>query len=170
MKRILVPIALAAGLLAGTASAQVVMQRQVIGSGATEAAGNVVMRATVGQAIIGRIENSSNIVWQGFWFPMPRPAGAVAVAGNEASGRMQIAGANPASIETEVAVTLPRTAEGRLTLVDALGRTARTIVEGRLNSGRTLHHLMVNDLSPGRYSLVLEADGERTTTTLVVVR
>lgn len=169
MKRILVPVALAVLLLAGTATAQVVMQRQVLGSGATEATGNVTMHATVGQAIIGRVANSSNIVWQGFWFPLPQ-IGAVAGSTNEAASRMQVVGANPTAVETDIAVTLPRATEGRLTLVDALGRTVRPIVEGRLEAGRNVHHLMVNDLSPGRYSLVLEANGERSNAPLVVVR
>jgi|GEM_PF-4734053 len=169
MKRILFPVALAVILLAGTASAQIIMQRQVIGSGATVATGSVVMHATVGQAIIGRVDNSSNIAWQGFWTPV-REIAAVTFVTNEAAGRMQIVGANPTTVETDVAVTLPRATEGRLMLVDALGRVVRPIAEGRLEAGRTLHHLTVTDLSPGRYSLVLEADGERSSAPLVVVR
>lgn len=169
MKRILLSVAAAGLLMATGAQAQVQIQRQVLGSGATVATGNVVMLATLGQPVIGRVENPSNIVWQGFWTPLPRPAGVAVVRSSDA-GRLQIVGVNPASVETDVTVTLSRAGNGSLLLVDALGRVVRPIVEGRIESGRTQHHLDVSDLPQGRYSLVLDVENERSTTQLVIVR
>ena len=83
-------------------------------------------------------------------------AGALTVAPNPATGRARLA------------FTLPRGGTARLDVVDALGRTVRTMSLGELVAGAHHTTLDLTALSAGSYIVTLQSGATRTATRLIV--
>lgn len=77
---------------------------------------------------------------------------------------------NPAARRTSVVLTLPRSAEVRVTLVDVLGRTVVRLHEGRLRAGRSRLAAEVAALAPGVYTVLAVAEGDVAMRRLTVAR
>lgn len=77
---------------------------------------------------------------------------------------------NPVRLHAVVSVTLARTSHVSAYLVDAAGRVLRTIVDEQLGAGESLLRVTPTGLPAGTYALVLEADGERHSRRMTIVR
>jgi hypothetical protein len=71
MKTLTVILTLALAMMVfgqAMANSNIELPRWVVGSGATDAnAGNVTVRATLGQPIMGAVSGGEVTLWQGFW-------------------------------------------------------------------------------------------------------
>ncbi|MEM6326463.1 MAG: hypothetical protein AAF791_05035 [Bacteroidota bacterium] len=77
---------------------------------------------------------------------------------------------HPLRSQGTVSVSLPEAADVRLALVDALGREVAVLREAPMAAGAHTVRLDAQDLAPGVYLLVLDADGHRATRPVVVAR
>ena len=77
---------------------------------------------------------------------------------------------NPFRTQSAMTYTLPRDADVRLDVFDALGRQVQTLVEGRRPAGTHRASLQAAGLPPGLYVVRLSASGQTATRRLVRVR
>ena len=171
--RMLVTACALAFMLSSHASAQVQILRQVIGSGATAAAGpSGAIAATVGQTIIGPATSSTHAGYLGFWYTYPRQTSSAeeyssAVTGRSASLRVV---PNPVADNATIVVGLPAGAEVTLKLYSAIGDERATLIEGYRFAGSTTVRISAHELESGHYTLVLQTPTGRVSTPLQVVR
>lgn len=77
---------------------------------------------------------------------------------------------SPASVRSQVSVTLPHPAEISLHVYDLLGRRVQTLAEGAEPTGTHAFDIRLGDLASGVYAVVLRAPGFSDARTLVVAR
>lgn len=131
------------------AAAQVKISQSVFGSGgATIANGNNQIIGTVGQAVIGQASNSNNISRAGFWYQTADIVTSVAQIATEAlpeEFRLQQNYPNPFNPSTTIRFAIPEKSEVTLKLFNILGREVAVLV--------------AEELEPGEYKVVFEAEG-----------
>ena len=79
-------------------------------------------------------------------------------------------GPNPAGATTTATLSLPDAGPVSVTVIDLLGRTVATPLIGTLEAGQTPVRIDTSDLPAGVYVVVLDADGQRLTRQVTVVR
>ena len=77
---------------------------------------------------------------------------------------------NPASASVGFSYSVGKTADAKLEIVDAAGRTLRVLLDGRRVAGTYMTTTDVSDLPSGQYHLVLTVDGASKSTPINVVR
>lgn len=185
-RRLLRPALAAATLavLAGAASAQLVVSRFTVdGGGATRAAGgSYSLGGTIGQPDAGQLSGGTLTVSGGFWSGGGTTATAVADPGvldpalADASAltfRLHAPRPNPVAGQTVVTFDLPRAARTRAAFYDVTGRLVRVLVDEALPAGRherawDLHDGAGLAVSSGVYFLRLES-GQNVSQRKVVV-
>jgi len=123
-----------------------------------EEAGDYAFTLVATDAFGNTTESSSNLLIE-----------AVVEAGEMAEAfQLHAAYPNPFNPVTTLSYTLPETADVRLSIVDLKGRHVATLVDGLQEAGS--HALQVNAAgwSSGLYFALLEADGARATSKLVL--
>jgi hypothetical protein len=125
------------GLLAiNDASAQII-QRQVIGNGATmvyDTQGDPVLYGTVGMAVVGAsgFENGSYDIYHGFWF-FKKTSSVVDPVAETGSNLWN--SPNPFTSETTIHYNIPNRSLVRLRVYDMAGALIRTLVDEQRASG-----------------------------------
>lgn len=95
------------------------------------------------------------------------PVNSVDEGAEGATSRLRVT-PNPATDVVRIALDRPSSGMARLTIVDALGQI---VVSQNLDSGSVSEStIAVSPLPTGTYTVSIDADGHRTTTTMVVVR
>lgn len=155
MKRSTMTMFMVASLLAAAVlHAQVLQGPSVLAAGGTTAMGaNTVLLGTFGQPITGRSLAASRIADLGFWPQVrahaPTSAGGPVVA--PTTWHLEQNHPNPFSSTTTIPFTVPRAAQVRLIVVDALGRTAATLVDASLAAGTYSVRMHAAGLASGVY-------------------
>ncbi|MDB5034081.1 MAG: hypothetical protein JWQ98_1322 [Chlorobi bacterium] len=160
--------------LATGAGAQTRTGAVVIGSGAAVGAnGTVRMAGTLGQTIIGPTGRAGIVANQGFWYTLP-PAAPIAASPDEHSATAATLGLrcapNPFAGSALLRADLPTRGHILLEIYDLLGRPVRTIIDEEREAGPLNVTVAADGLESGRYTAVLTAGGNRTTTQLMVIR
>ena len=121
---------------------------------------------TVGETVLAGTD--ANSVWS---TPIStivgEPSGVESPAGR--STHVTVA-PNPAQEIATISFTLDRSAKVRLSIVNALGESASTPLEGTVEAGRHRAAIDVSELSEGMWFYRLEADGVVTAGNLIVTR
>ncbi len=134
--------------------------------------------ATLGDAIASPIR-ITNLAWAGADVPTTLGQGeilldSVCTTGN---GRLVLVDGelvlrpvrpNPVRERAEVEFEIVEDGWTRLVLVDALGRSVRTITSQTLQHGVYTFDISVEDLAPGAYTLVLQTPADRRMTPVVI--
>lgn len=158
--------------LAMSAAAQTQV-RGVIASGGTAAAsGGTVLVGSIGQPIIGPAATSGTNAGQGFWYAVELNApAAIDGASTTSGGSAALAcSPNPCASGTTLRVGVPRSGRVRVTLFDALGNQARTIIDDHYEAGTISLSLATSDLASGNYVVRLDAPGARDAVRIVVMK
>lgn len=129
--------------------------------------GTHLVRATIGQAVIGnaRVENTDAAL--GFWHPLPRTTSGAPAAGTE-SPTLQVS-PNPFNGATHVALRNPQQQHVSLVLFNLIGQPVRTFLDDVRTKGTHTIDITAHDLPSGRYTLVLSAGDEQRTISLLLV-
>jgi hypothetical protein len=166
--------AICLALHASPAAAQVTVVAETLGGGGGAATdGSYLIAGTLDQALIGPVDNSADIIGQGFWYTLPvQVTSSVAyepvVAGSGVVLYQNVP--NPFSSSTTIAFYLPASGYVSLKLYDAVGREVRTLIDDVREAGRVSTLLSASDLESGYYTARLNANGVSKTITMVVVR
>ncbi|MEM6325978.1 MAG: T9SS type A sorting domain-containing protein, partial [Bacteroidota bacterium] len=91
-------------------------------------------------------------------------------AAESRAGAIDVPHPHPLRSQGTVRMSLREAADVRLVLVDALGREVVVLREAPMAAGARTVQLDAQDLAPGVYLLVLDADGHRATRPVVVAR
>jgi hypothetical protein len=152
--------------------AQYKIERSVIGSG-TVSGSNSTHRflGTVGQPVIGPVQNTLSLFGQGFWYRAVKSTKVERIPGATPS-LIQLSEAypNPVSSRANVSIQIPVSVPIVLTLSDALGKTAMHISEGILDPGRYQLSFDVSHLPAGMYFLKLQAGTQHAFRRLSVIK
>ena len=153
----------------------------VIGSGGTLAVQSELhLSTTLGQAVIGRASQLDEVaghatdltVNQGFWYPRSK----VQALSNAYTGAMSnpdpmtlSVQPNPSSGATVFSFFVPESGYVTLELYDRLGRHVRTLINGLHSGGSSNVTNEFNELPAGHYTAVLDCNGTRAATTLILI-
>lgn len=77
---------------------------------------------------------------------------------------------NPFNPSTRIRFSVPRDEDVALTIVDALGRTVATLVDGRLQSGTYSSEFIADNFPSGTYFSVLRANGQMLKRAMMLVK
>lgn len=138
-------------------SAQVKIGSSVIGNGATSASGgNVTVRATIGQPIIGVVATGNQQIAQGFWQTL-QPGVLGVHRGNQAldqeSWKLQ-SYPNPMRSEGTIEFVMANPGDVDVILYNAVGEEVTTLYSGHHEPGRLTVTLHAERLASGTYSVV----------------
>lgn len=156
MNRSTMSMLMAALLLCGGAvlDAQTLLGPSVLAAGGTTAMGaNTVLFGTIGQPVTGRSLATMRIADLGFW-PQVRAHATTSAGGPDVAPttwRLEQNHPNPFSATTTILFTVPRATQVRLIVVDALGRTAATLVDATLAAGSYSVRMHAAALASGVY-------------------
>ena len=144
-----------------TAMGQNRVSQSVLGNGGgTVTDGSTSIRATLGQTLIGRASNPSNISSVGFWYQSLDFITIVEEVETEfipKEFRLEQNYPNPFNPSTTIEFALPRQAEVTLQIFDLLGRAVTTLVDDELGAGSYKLTFEAEDLPSGIYFYRLQA-------------
>jgi hypothetical protein len=140
---------------------QVEMPASVLGNGWADLSdGNLQMKGTLAQPLIGVVENAANQKHIGFWYQTRRLLTSVTwVEADAPFFELEQNYPNPAYGLTVVPFSVPRSAEVRMVVINSAGREVGVLVEQTLASGKYQAEWDVSQLPPGVYFYQLFADG-----------
>jgi hypothetical protein len=155
MKRTIPILCMALLLCSGAVlHAQVKLGPSVLAAGGTASMGaNTVLLGTFGQPVTGRSLATMRIADLGFW-PQVRAQSTTSAGGPDVAPtawRLEQNHPNPFSATTTILFTVPHAAQVRLIVVDALGRTAVTLVDATLAAGSYSVRMHAAALASGVY-------------------
>jgi len=151
--------------------AQPASVRGVICNGSGEIGdGTTVVKAAIGQILIGKTDDAMNVVCGGFWYTIKRDVVATPLVETPAEFRLIQNYPNPFMNKTTLPFSLPKEADVRIGVYDLNGRLVTDIPKETLPAG---HHELVltsDGLSPGTYFCRLDAGEYTAIKTLVLIR
>jgi hypothetical protein len=163
----LVALFVAGGLMASEAGAQFALRGSVFGNGGdTTAGGGLILRGTAGQAAVGISDIGSHILCHGFWCYGGSRVVSVddpSVPGPSLPQSLSFGSPypNPGQGRVNFELALPKSAEVRLAVYDARGRTVGAPYSETMEAG--WHKLQWGGhghISSGVYFARLLVDGE----------
>jgi hypothetical protein len=173
MKQIVAFLLLAVALAPPGAQASIEITQSVVGSGGGGGSGtNHAVLGTVGQPAIGLVTGRSHIHGIGFWYgPEWTITGAEEA---EASGPLEYwfgqNHPNPFNPTTTLEFSVPRQSRVTITLYSVEGREVQTVVDEDLAPGRYLRLLDAEGLSSGIYFCRMTASGFTETRKVVLLK
>jgi len=159
-----------------TAQQNIVKQKDVIGSGATNATtsdNSLHIRGTVGQAVIDQASSTSGgIVNQGFWTPDMGTTGVEVTPGGPAPEDFVLDQnyPNPYSAVTLISFAVPSSAHVVLQVYSMTGMLVKTLVDDNVSAGKYNVTFDASDLSTGSYLYTLQSGAHLMTKRMVVIR
>ncbi len=145
------------------AEAQVQVSESVFGNGgATISNGSNRILGTLGQTVIGRSSNASNVSNAGFWYQSVDFITSVEQIENEVlpkEFRLEQNYPNPFNPSTTIQFALPKRSEVMLKIFDLLGREVATLVDEELQPGEYKVVFEAEALSSGVYFYRINAEG-----------
>lgn len=178
MKKIFYSVLAITLLLVTRSNAQVwEIPNSVISAGATLASdAQVRIQGTVGQPIIGIVNNTYQIDYQGFWFVYKTkslwPLSVEEEKGQTTNSKFLTLRnyPNPFSSQTTLEFNLPSNGIVNLKLYNSLGREVKSLVTGFRQAGLIKVHITSDELESGQYVAVLNANGATERVNVVVVK
>lgn len=144
----------------------------VVGAGGGSSEGeSMLLCSTFGQTVTGVGFAAAGRVHLGFWLPdasLSRITGLPTTDAVSAAPTIR-SHPNPATGRTALRISVPVHRNVSLRLFDLLGRSIATLIEGEDIVGSKLLELDAGHLVPGRYTVVLSADGFNAVTHAIVV-
>ncbi len=154
------------------ASAQIVIERSVIGGGPTVAlSGTTVIAATVGQGVVDLTTQDPLGVYQGFWGPAVLTSLSVdspPTRNTATSLDLSSVYPNPSSTRTTAWISLSGSAHVVATLHDGLGRELLRPIDDLREAGSHKITIDGSSFSSGVYYLRVSADGVTRTTPVII--
>lgn len=132
--------------------------------------GTTVVKAAIGQILIGKTGDTMNTVHGGFWYTIKRDVVAAPLVETPVEFRLNQNYPNPFMNKTTLPFSLPKEADIRIGVYDLNGRLVTDIPKETLPAG---HHELVltsDGLSPGTYFCRLDAGEYTAIKTLVLIR
>jgi|GEM_PF-1927665 len=168
--RQLLPILLVV-CMANMAYAQPASVRGVFCNGSgTVGDGSTVLKAAIGQFLIGKTADTMNAVHGGFWHTIRRDVVAAPLVETPVEFRLNQNYPNPFMNKTTLPFSLPKEVDVRIGIYDLNGRLVTDIPKETLPAG---HHELVltsDGLSPGTYFCRLDAGEYTAIKTLILIR
>ncbi len=159
MKSILPLFTIAVLLMAGTASAQIVLQKAVVSDGGGVASnGTTIANVTAGQAATGKASNGITTGQFGFWNEKPVANSGIRIS-MPSSIRSVSTVPNPASSEMTIRTTLATSGTLDLAIYDASGKRIASVFSGYKNAGTFELRYNVASLASGVYFLAASMPG-----------
>ena len=150
------------------------IRSMVVGTGATVATeGRVVLRATVGQPLVGLVAHSRYTLGEGFWYGQALSEGTTSVEPDEGGllpQRNLSCYPNRLNQSAELYVRLGSPGRVHLHVRDAMGRVMITLLDHEMTSGEHRLRFDASHLSSGIYLLQLRTDQEEWVERITVVR
>ncbi len=171
LKCLLMPVVMALGI--SSASAQVDLTSTVTGSGGINAANaSLQITGTLGQPIIGTIQQHENRNQQGFWQYQNKTAAEanVAVTADIPTAGLEVScSPNPVRHSARIEFHIPYAGDVQLTLYDRIGREIRTLFNGSITQNSNSVEMTTQDLPSGMYLIKMSMSaGERTLPIFVI--
>jgi MFS family permease len=155
---------------AGSAHAQAVISRFVVGSGGTQAAStSYALVGTAGQPAVGGATGASFQVVGGFW-ASANPIGTGVETPRARVFRLEQNYPNPFNPRTTIAFAIPSDTHVRLHVFDATGVHVMTVIDRSLPAGAHRVELDASGLASGVYFYRLEAPGFQQARKLVLLK
>jgi len=161
-------ISLFTTLLTSILSAQLRIDRSVIGNGYTQATDSVgaglnnnanFLDGTIGQLIVDKSSDSSFALSHGFWYQISKDL----VTGIEDNGvspeafELKQNYPNPFNPSTTIIFNLPKTSDVRLVIFNVLGQEVGTLVDDKLAAGKYDIKFEASSLAAGLYFYRIQA-------------
>lgn len=127
------------GLVATTNASAQLIQRQVIGNGATmvyDGSGNPILMGTIGQSVVGvsGFENGTYDIYHGFWY-LPKTSSAAPTSPEAGTERSLWNSPNPFTSATTIHYNIPNRSVVRVRVFDMSGNLVTTLVDAQQTGG-----------------------------------
>ncbi|MGH1363736.1 MAG: T9SS type A sorting domain-containing protein [Calditrichia bacterium] len=163
-------------------TAQLRIDRSVIGSGYTQATDSVgegltsenanFLDGTIGQAFISKSADSTFSLGHGFWYQISRDimTGIEEDLQTPETFELKQNYPNPFNPSTTIVFTVPKAATVRLSIYNVLGQEVGTLVDEKLAAGKYDIKFEARGLAAGLYFYRIQADGFVETKKMLLVK
>jgi len=162
-------------------SAQLRVDRSVIGNGYTQSSDSVgeglssstiKLAGTVGESIISESADSSFVLGHGFWYQISRDimTGIEDDLQTPETFELKQNYPNPFNPSTIIVFNLPKTATVRLSIYNLLGQEVGTLVDEKLAAGKYDIKFEASGLAAGLYFYRIQTDGFIETKKMLLVK
>jgi len=132
--------------------------------------GTTVLKATIGQTLIGKTDDAMNAVHGGFWYTINRNVVAAPLVEAPAAFRLNQNYPNPFVNTTTLPFSLPKEVDVRVGVYDLNGRLVTDIPKDTFSAGHHELVLTADGLSPGTYFCRFDAGEYTAIKTLVLIK